>query len=154
MSARRPSQVALPFAPAEEWRAGALKNLDAARRIAASGRDWESSYYHSGFAVELMLKACRMRRDRLPGWPGTDKSASWHDPTFAAGRCGLMPEIERESRANPIFAANWGEVKTWSPRKRYPPFSVSEAEARSILLAAANPNNGVVPWLAKLYARI
>lgn len=146
--------MALPFAPAEEWRARGLNNLATARRIAATGRDWVSSYYHCGFAVELMLKACRMKRDRLPDWPVGDRSARWHDLTFVAGRCGLMAEIERESRANPAFAANWSDVKDWDSGKRHPPFSVSEAEARSILRAAANPTNGIVPWLAKLYARI
>lgn len=148
-----PSQPALPLAPADEWRAGAMRNLDSARTLAARGRDWVSVHYLTGFAAELMLKAVRMRRDKLAVWPATDIGYKWHDLGFVAQRCQLMPAIRAEGAARPAFGANWRTVSAWDSRTRYPPYILSEADARDILQTAADPTDGVMPWLGRLYAR-
>jgi hypothetical protein len=86
-----------PHPPAEEWRTGAVRNLQSARALAARGRDWASVYYHTGFSVEMMLKALRMKRDRLSEWPKADKGHQWHDLTFVARGCLILPEIDRDT---------------------------------------------------------
>lgn len=151
--AAAPDQGVLSLTPADEWRAGAVRNLASARTLAARGRDWVSVYYLTGFSVELMLKAVRMRRDKLAAWPTTDVGYKWHDLEFVAQRSQMLPAIRAESAARPAFGANWLTVSAWDPRKRYPPYTLSEADARGILQAAADPAGGVMAWLGRLYAR-
>lgn len=135
---------AAALAPAEEWRAGALRNLGSARALAARGRDWVTVYYLTGFSVELMLKAVRVRRDRLPAWPASDIGYRWHDLEFVAQRSRILPMIWAEGAARPALGANWLTVSAWDPKKRYPPYTLSEADARGILWAAADPADGVM----------
>lgn len=127
---------------------------EAAEHLATAGRYWAQTCYHAGFAVELMLKAVRMRRDRLEVWPPHETGGRWHDIGFVAERCRLLADVERQRGLDRGFGESWTIVSAWDPRRRYPPAVVPERAARAMLHAAADRAQGVVPWLEAIYATI
>jgi hypothetical protein len=142
------------LAHAEEWRAGAARELSTAHDLKAQGKDWPNVYWHAGFAVEHALKAIRVKQDALEAWPPLDKSASWHKIEFIAERARIKKELTKATAADVSFAAYWLTVKDWDQQKRYPGNNATEAEARDLLIAVANPVSGVMKWLLQIYHSI
>lgn len=139
------------MANAEAWRQDAERELQTARDLRAIGQDWVSVYWHAGQAVEFMLKALRMKREGLTSWPPADKGAKWHRLTFLADRCSVRKTLEREVASGTVVGANWLTVRDWDHQLRYPGSPITEREARDILLAVANPSDGIMQWLQGHY---
>lgn len=142
------------MANAEIWRQDAERERQTARDLRAIGQDWVSVYWHSGQAVEFMLKALRMKRDGLSVWPTTDRGANWHRLAFLADRCNVRAALEHEAVAGTNLGANWLTVRDWDHQRRYPGSPITEREARDILSAVASPTDGVMQWLQDLYQKI
>jgi hypothetical protein len=58
----------------------------------------------------------------------------------------LKEDWERRQKSK-AFAANWGLVKDWSEESRYKLWSVPDA--RELIRAIEDQNEGVLPWLRK-----
>jgi hypothetical protein len=111
-------------------------------------------YTHAGFAVELMLKAIRVKQDGLEEWPAADRGAKWHDLEFASEQAGLSDELRQACQANLTFEAYWLTVRDWDNQSRYPDGTPSPVDAKDMLLAVINPTNGVMKWLEQYYQTI
>jgi hypothetical protein len=48
---------------AEQWRASAEAEVEAAKALRATGQNWGQVYWHAGFAIEQMIKAIRIKRE-------------------------------------------------------------------------------------------
>jgi hypothetical protein len=55
---------------AEQWRASAEAEVEAAKALRATGQNWGQVYWHAGFAIEQILKAIRIKHEGLEEWPG------------------------------------------------------------------------------------
>lgn len=138
----------------EQFRENADEHYESAKTLAATGRSWGTCYYHIGFCTELMIKAVRAKRDKIIIWPETDKGAKWHDLGFLIRQCGLTACLKLQLDNRKHFRRNWLIVKDWDIGKRYPPYRVTEQDARDMLRASFNPTAGVRVWLIALYDRI
>jgi HEPN domain-containing protein len=145
---------ALSIALAEQFRVAAERELQSARDLQAVGKDWSSVYWHAGYAVELMLKAIRIKSSSLTEWPPADKGARWHDLEYVVERSGLKAKLKHERRSSSKFAAYWLATKDWDHSRRYPPDSPTKIEAKDLLLAVMNPTSGVMPCLRQIYQSI
>jgi hypothetical protein len=142
------------LAYAEQWKAGADRELATAHVLRAVGKDWPNVYWHAGFAVEHILKAIRVKLHDLEQWPNSDKGASWHQLEFILRRCGLAASVADAASHDSSFGAYWLTVKDWDQQKRYPENTPTETEARDLLTAVANPTSGVMKWLLQTYHSI
>jgi hypothetical protein len=140
---------------AEQWRASAEAEIDAAKALRATGQNWGQVYWHAGFAIEQMLKAIRIRREGLEEWPAADRGAIWHDLEVLADRV-VRADLQVACRANLTFEAYWLTVRDWSHERRYPGDTnpVTKKDGLDLLLAVINPRNGVMKWLQELYQSI
>ena len=59
---------------------------------------------------------------------------------------GAKVALEAQSVADPRFQVNWNAVRDWNEASRYD-HSTTEAKARDMLVAVAEPSSGVLPWL-------
>jgi HEPN domain-containing protein len=142
------------LAYAADWLVGSERELTTAQTLKSQGKDWPNVYWHAGFAVEHALKAIRVKRDGLELWPQTDKSAKWHRIEFLAERAGLQIELANVAATDVSLGAYWLTVKDWDQQKRYPGNNPTEAEARDLLTAVANPISGVMKWLRQNYQNL
>ena len=138
---------------ADEFKRAADRELDTAIDLAAIGKDWQSVYWHAGFAVENMLKAIRIKNDGLEEWPLEDRNAKWHDIEYITERTGIKERLKYE-RKRKSFAANWLTVKDWDQSRRYPGNAVTKSEAVDLLHAIRSPTNGVMACLRQIYQSI
>lgn len=111
-------------------------------------------YWHAGFSVEHMLKAVLLLRQGLEEWPQGWRSGQWHRLDHVASQAGLGSAIQSMIGSGSALGANWLTVRDWDHQKRYPPMVVSEAEAKDLLLAVANPTRGIMKWLQDVYRSI
>jgi HEPN domain-containing protein len=139
---------------AEEWWARAMDEVGAAKSLRSTGKNWAQIYQHAGFAVELMLKAIRIKNLGLEAWPAADKGNKWHDLKYAAEQAGIMDDLRAACRGNISLEAYWLTVKDWDNQSRYPGGVPSELDAKELLLAVINPTNGVMKWLQQTYQKI
>jgi hypothetical protein len=139
---------------AEEWKTAAEGELASAQTLRATGQNWPQVYWHAGFAVELMLKAIRIRQNGLEEWPPGDRGRKWHDLAFTVDMAGLTEDLRAACRVNLRFEAYWLTVKDWDHQNRYPGGATTSVEARDMLLAVENRTNGVMRWLRQVYQNI
>ena len=59
---------------------------------------------------------------------------------------GAKVALEAQAAADPRFQVNWNAVRDWNETSRYD-HSTTEARARDMLVAVADPSSGVLPWL-------
>lgn len=135
-----------------------FKNLsdeshETAKMLAASGKGFVNCYYHVGFSLELLIKACRAKRDSLTDWPKNERGAKGHQLSFVIVGCGLESELHEKIKRDYRFQLNWATVKDWDAFTRYGAWEVTEQDARDILHASANPTAGVRAWLLEIYRR-
>ena len=116
--------------------------------ILVNARRWAAAYYLLGYAVECGLKACAARQFRQDEVP--DKTVIndfyTHRLDKLLGISGVKAELEKRANIEPSFQVNWNTVRDWNETSRYE-HSTSEAKARDMLVAVADPKTGVVSWL-------
>ena len=59
---------------------------------------------------------------------------------------GAKVALEAQAAADSRFQVNWNAVRDWNETSRYD-HSTTEATARDMLIAVADPSSGVLPWL-------
>jgi hypothetical protein len=118
-----------------------------AEALLQAGR-WAAAYYLLGYAVECGLKACAARQFQQDVVP--DKTVVNHFYTHRLDQLldisGVKEPLEARSRTEVQFRVNWNTVRDWNEASRYD-HTTTEAKARDMLVAVADANNGVLPWL-------
>ena len=112
------------------------------------GGRWAAAYYLLGYAVECALKACAAKQFREHEVP--DKTIVNDFYTHRLDKLlnisGAKVALEAQAAADPRFQVNWNAVRDWNEAYRYD-HSTTEAKARDMLVAVADPSSGVLPWL-------
>lgn len=106
------------------------------------------AYYLAGYAVELALKACIIKRlMATDAFPGRDFSRDCytHDLEKLVTLAGLRVAFDAARGADSSFSDNWLRVKDWSEEKRY--HVSSEAEAKELIQAIDAATHGVLTWV-------
>ncbi len=131
-----------------------LKNL-VDRRLAdahvlMSKRRYASAYYIAGYAVECAIKVCiaeQFRKNTIP-----DKSLVNNTYTHDFGKlmktAGIFAQLEQNIKTDSGLYASWNVVKDWRTDIRYTT-SVTRLEARDLIDAIENQQNGILQWLAR-----
>lgn len=143
--------------------------LDASALIA--GGRWSYAYYTAGYAVECALKACVLSRMGQTGWIFSEPRVRIEDVfTHSFDKlvriAGLHDELTNRLKMSaaavssplasgaaavaipppgPAFAAYWSVVYRWDVSSRYT--TTTEAEARELVAAITDINDGILPWL-------
>jgi len=110
---------------------------------------YDACYYLAGYAVECALKACiarKFRANTIPDRNEVNRTYS-HDLARLVEVAGLQVELERRLD-NAGFGENWNLVKDWRPDRRYE-LATTRGEARALLEAITDPQNGILVWLSK-----
>ncbi|HEY2909529.1 MAG TPA: hypothetical protein VGI99_04750 [Gemmataceae bacterium] len=113
---------------------------------------WDGAYYLAGYAVEVALKACVIKRlmatDAFPDRKFSD-SCYTHNLSELMKLAGLKPALDAETGADAVFTGFWGVVAVWSEQTRY--HRVLEIQARSLYDAVGDANHGVLRWIKTLW---
>jgi len=113
-----------------------------------SGRA-SSAYYLAGYSMEFGLKACVARQMVKDTIPDKDfiKDVYQHNLVNLIKLAGLTMLLNEQIKAEPVFSANWGIVKDWSPESRYE--SKQMAEAQLLIGAISDNQHGALNWIKK-----
>lgn len=121
--------------------------VEDAEALLQGGR-WAAAYYLLGYAVECALKACAAKQFHEHEVP--DKTIVNDFYTHRLDKLlnisGAKIALEAQAAADPRFQVNWNAVRDWNETSRYD-HSTTEARARDMLVAVADPSSGVLPWL-------
>lgn len=90
-----------------------------ASTLARSGNS-QGAYYLGGFAVECALKACIAKKTRRYEFPDTKYATKvyTHDLNELLKLAHLETQLDRDMKARPELATNWGVVKGWKGREQ------------------------------------
>lgn len=118
--------------------------------ILFNNRRYHGAYYLSGYSIECALKACIAKKTKKYDFPEKQKviDSYTHDLKKLIKVAGLEPELNREMRANTIFASNWNTVQDWTEEYRYNP-NINRLKALNIYNAIIDNNDGVLLWLKR-----
>ena len=109
---------------------------------------WDGAYYLAGYAIEIALKACIIKKVMATD-AFQDKKFSescWtHDIGKLIALAGLQPTWTAATIADPRLWGNWGVVKLWSEQTRYD--RCTEDEAKTLYTAISDPTHGVLTWI-------
>lgn len=124
----------------------ALLRLREAQALLDAGF-WSGSYYLSGYAIELALKACIARQFRAETIPDrqTVNNIWTHDSSKLLGLAKLKPDFEERRKISDRFEANWDIARGWNETARYG--NVDEEKARAMLEALSDKKDGVFEWI-------
>ena len=116
-------------------------------QILAASKHYSNAYYLAGYSLELALKACVARMISVDTIPDKNliNRVYTHDIGQLVGLAGLKTEFDDRAKSDNIFAANWAICSEWSPDHRYR--VVSAAETTFLLVAIADEEHGVLPWI-------
>jgi len=109
---------------------------------------WGGAYYLAGYAVELALKACVIKRlMATDGFPPKDFSRDCytHDLAKLIDLSGLTTNFTVARTADAELRKNWLVTRKWSEEMRY--HLVAEVEARALFNAIADAAHGVLTWV-------
>ncbi|MFM9845943.1 MAG: HEPN domain-containing protein [Hyphomicrobiaceae bacterium] len=136
----------MPFYRRNDLQAIARSKLSDAQLLLQHGR-WSNSYYLSGYAVEIGLKACIAKQISADVIPDKNFIAETyrHELRRLVNLAGLSQELGNRERADQPFAANWAIVAQWNPETRYE--AIDQFSAQSFLEAVADNATGVFPWI-------
>jgi len=94
-----------------------LKQLSLIRlkeaRVLLKNKNYEGCYYLCGYAIECGLKACIAKKTKKYDFPDkkTVDESYTHNLTTLVKTAGLIIELDKGMKSNPIFGTNWGIVK-------------------------------------------
>lgn len=120
--------------------------MEEAGFLLSHGR-WSGAYYLAGYSAECALKACIAKATAEFDFPDKDRvNASFsHDLIKLLATANLSSELDTHARANLDFDSNWKIAQAWSEKTRYR--LTTEAQAKALIDALANAENGILPWL-------
>lgn len=119
----------------EQSEAAACLTID--NRLACS-----RGYQECGFAVEYMLKAYIMRKERFNSWPTREarKDLYTHDLRKLKAIAGITSQLDDPN------LAEWLEVEEWDRSQGYSPKLMPRKKAKDFYESVFG-KNGVVTWL-------
>jgi HEPN domain-containing protein len=139
--------VSTPAVTRADFQQLADVRLQEAKVLLDAGQ-WDGAYYLAGYAVEVALKACIIKRvmatDAFPEKKFSENCWT-HDLGKLFDLAGLMPAWTAAMAADPVLSGNWGIAKLWYEQVRY--HRVAEVEAKRLYNAIADPSHGVLPWI-------
>jgi HEPN domain len=112
---------------------------------------YSGAYYLAGYSVELAIKAriaSNFRNGFIPDKTLVNKLHT-HNLSELIKLAGLEEKLNTENKVNGEFAGNWGVVKDWNEQARYN--IVDVVNAKALLIAITDQNNGILKWLKKHY---
>ena len=115
----------------------------------ANKRNQLGAYYLAGLSIECALKACIAKKTRRHDFPNDAKYANKvysHNLEELLKLAQLEAHLDRDMKARPQLAINWGVVKAWNVDSRYELSGLSGKD----MVAAVNSLDGVLQWI-KLY---
>jgi hypothetical protein len=114
--------------------------------LLARGGKQQGAHYLGGFAIECALKACIAKKTRRYDFPDQKFAARIHSHDLGEllKIAGLQPQLEKELKGNPHFAANWGVVSLWRIEDRY---ETTGLGGRDMVSAITAPKDGVLQWI-------
>jgi HEPN domain-containing protein len=139
--------VSTPIVTRADFQARADEKLEEARVLLAAGR-WSGANYVAGYAVELALKACIIKKlMATDAFPEKDFSRHCysHDLKELFKLAGLKTAFDAALGASAQLRDGWDVVIEWSEAKRYE--RADEAEARRLVQAISDPVHGVLTWV-------
>lgn len=113
---------------------------------------WAGAYYLLGYVVECALKACASRQfgeHEVPDRALINRFYT-HQLDGLLNISDAKAALHSRTEVDPQFSINWNTVCGWSEASRYD-CTTSEAQARDMLAAVADPQYGVLPWLKKVW---
>lgn len=124
----------------------AQTRLDDASLLFAGGR-YSSSYYLTGYAVELAIKACIANLIPANAIPdkGFINAIYTHKLDSLLSTAGLRPHFDTDAKTDLQFAVNWSIVNNWSQDSRYQFWD--QFSTATLLTAINDPNHGVFRWV-------
>jgi hypothetical protein len=109
---------------------------------------WDGAYYLAGYAMEVALKACVIKKvmetDAFQDKKFSEKCWT-HDIGELVVLAGLKPAWSAATAADGDLSGNWGIAKEWTEQKRY--HRIPEVEAKNLYNAVADPTHGVLQWI-------
>ncbi len=109
---------------------------------------WDGAYYLAGYAVEVGLKACIIKRVQATD-AFLDRKFSercyTHNFVELLELTGLKPFWKVARDADPEFFKNWKSAIAWSEQKRY--YRIPKREANKLYHAIADDTHGVLQWI-------
>jgi len=136
-----------PIETRAEFQQLAEARVEEAKTLLDAGK-WDGAYYLAGYAVELALKACIIKKlMATDAFPKKDfsKDCYTHSVETLVGVAGLNLARGAATTADPVLSANWGTVKDWSEQSRHCRFT--EVDARALYAAIADATHGVLSWI-------
>jgi AbiV family abortive infection protein len=120
-------------------------------KMLLDGGSYPGAFYLAGYAIECALKACIAKETKqhdFPDKPEQIKQIYSHKPLQLMRLAKLEDKLEQEMQTNNDLRAYWNRVVNWNEEKRYE-LGLTEAEARDLYEAIADPVNGVLQWLKR-----
>jgi HEPN domain-containing protein len=120
--------------------------------VLLNSREWHGAYYLVGYALELGLKACIIKKVMTTdAWldPDFSKNCYTHNLDKLVKVADLDAARTADCTADTALASNWRTVSGWSEQKRY--HRATETEARDMCSAVLEPTNGVLQWVKKYW---
>jgi len=118
--------------------------------LLANGR-YGAAYYIVGYAVECGLKACIAKLTRAEDF--YDKTLARnifkHDLIELANYARLSAVFSQAGIKDPVFAADWAQVNSWSEESRYEAHTQQEAE--QLIAAVRDPVHGVMQCIRQYW---
>jgi hypothetical protein len=133
----------------EEWLMLVEQHEESARVLCDNLKTTAQGYFHCGIAVECMLKAYIMKKERWNSFPSREVSRKLtigdiytHDVRKLKKIAGI---IVNETDDN---AAEWHVVEAWDRNEGYSPKHMPRKQANEFYETVFG-KNGVVTWLRK-----
>ena len=118
--------------------------------LLTNGR-YGAAYYIVGYAVECGLKACMARLTRAEEF--YDKTLArkifTHDLSDLANYARLSAVFHQTGMSDPVFAANWAQVNSWTEETRYDTHTQQDAE--QLIEAVRDPAHGVMQCIRRYW---
>lgn len=109
---------------------------------------FHGAYYLAGYALECGLKACIAKKVNQFDFPNKKLAddSHCHDLSKLIGVAGLKTELTDKEKSDSFFSLNWAVAKDWTEKSRYDA-NITRAQARDLIDAISDNNNGVLQWL-------
>ena len=130
-----------------EFQELAKVRLDEAKALLDQKR-FDGAYYLAGYAVECGLKACVAKLTNQDDFPRDRKFVEKcysHDFMDLLKASGLLPDWEKDTKADAALTSNWGIVEAWNESVRYE--RCGQAKAQTLYEAISHPTLGVMQWI-------
>ena len=133
-----------------DFQAIAFVRLEEAELLLEAG-SFSGAYYLSGYVIECALKACIAKSTQQHDFPEKKKvnDSYSHDLTLLLKTAALEQALNLARDQVPNLGLKWSTVQEWNESSRY--IIWGEEDARSMLNAVGNREEGVLRWLVQYW---